>query len=73
MHAVCCQRETGKVKFGFMRGVHYGAIGVGNTNWTCNSLVDHMCGDSAEVCGATTVSNGNQIGWNGDGGDLQKR
>ena len=57
-----------KIEFRLVRGVHYGAVGVGDTNGPCGrTFVDYRSRDGTKVCRATGVGNSKGIGGNNGG------
>ena len=50
------ERENGEIKLGFMRGIHDGAIRVGDADRIGGgTAVDDMCIDGAEMRGASAI------------------
>ncbi len=59
MDATRGKGEAREVKFGFVRRVHDGPVGIGDADGCAGeTFVDDIGGDGAEVSGAAAIGNG---------------
>ena len=62
--AACRERETGQVEFGFVCGIHYRAVGIGDADRIGGrSFINDGCRNGAEMRSTTAVCDGDSIWW----------